>query len=135
MLWRLNRSKNRHTPTRMPYSCQLQFGTSGNKVCPVGGAKTCRAIGLPMSQTSRLTMLQKMRRLLFGSLSGGRSTIAEKAVRSPGSIAPRRFFAIRFFIGVPRQRTRYKTTSRNRTLEQFLAPLDEGNSAITSLLG
>src|SRR5579862_9880033 len=79
----------------MPYSCQLQFGTSGNCVTPVGGARTCRAIGLPMSQTSRLTMLQKTTRAPPGSLSGGRSTIAEKSQRSRGSIgfAPAFFFA------------------------------------------
>src|SRR5690349_23421083 len=97
MFWRLNRSKKRHTPTRMPYSCQLQFGTSGKCVTPVGGASTWRAIGLPMSQTSRLTMLQNMRRALFGSLSAGRSTMAEKGERSRGSIGRRAvFFVLRF---------------------------------------
>src|SRR5262249_47665186 len=81
---RLNRSKNRHTPTRIPYSCQLQLGTSGRCVMPVGGASTCRAIGLPMSQTSRLTMVQNARRAPPGSLSVGRSTIAEYSARSRG---------------------------------------------------
>ena len=38
---------------------------------------TWRAIGLRMSQTSRLTMVQKTSRALPGSLSGGRSTMAE----------------------------------------------------------
>src|SRR5580698_4164480 len=126
MLWRLNRSKNRHTPTRMPYSCQLQFGTSGNKVCPVGGAKTCRAIGLPMSQTSRLTMLQKMRRLLFGSLSGGRSTIAENAVRSRGNSAPRRVFVIRrLFIGAPPATYELQNHKSVREVRAILAQPDE----------
>ena len=45
-------SKNRQAPTRMPYSCQLQFGTSGSSACPVGAGITCRAIGCEMSQTS-----------------------------------------------------------------------------------
>ena len=49
---RLNSSKKRQAPTRMPYSCQLQFGTSGSSTCPVGAGITCRAIGRPMSQTS-----------------------------------------------------------------------------------
>src|SRR5271155_4002555 len=89
---RSNNSKKRHTPTRMPYSCQLQFGTSGSCVTPVGGASTWRAIGLPMSQTSRLTMVQNTRRAPFGSFSGGRSTIAEKSARSRGSIGLALFF-------------------------------------------
>ena len=74
---RANRSKKRHTPTRMPYSCQLQFGTSGSIGCPVGAGSTCRAIGLPMSHTSRFTMVQNTSRAPPGSFSGGRSTIAE----------------------------------------------------------
>jgi hypothetical protein len=53
------------------------LGTSGSIGTPVGAGSTCRAIGLPMSQTSRLTMLQNTTRAPSGSLSGGRSTIAE----------------------------------------------------------
>ena len=49
---RANSSKNRQAPTRMPYSCQLQFGTSGSSGTPVGAGSTWRAIGLAMSQTS-----------------------------------------------------------------------------------
>ena len=49
---RLNSSKKRQQPTRMPYSWNAQCTTSGCKVTPVGGASTCRAIGLPMSHTS-----------------------------------------------------------------------------------
>jgi hypothetical protein len=70
----------------MPYSCQLQFGTSGSRVCPVGGGSTCRAIGLPISQASRLTVVQNAIRAPSGSVSGGRSTMAEKSQRSRGSI-------------------------------------------------
>src|SRR5579863_1825226 len=81
----------------MPYSCQLQFGTSGSWVIPVGGASTWRAIGLPMSQTSRLTMVQNTMRAPPGSFSGGRSTIAEKSVLSRGSIGFV-FFLRRFVI-------------------------------------
>src|SRR5579862_2765273 len=110
----------------MPYSCQLQFGTSGSRVCPVGGASTCRAIGLPMSQTSRLTMLQKMRRLLFGSLSGGRSTIAENAVRSRGNIAPRRFLAIRLFIGAPRAANGVQNHKSARWVRAILVQFSDG---------
>src|SRR5580700_2951997 len=117
---RLNRSKKRHTPTRMPYSCQLQFGTSGMSVCPVGGASTCRAIGLPMSQTSRLTMDQNTSRLRPGSFSGGRSTIAENSERSRGSIGFVRLLVMRFFIGrVLPGRRRRKIIRRQRYLRQL----------------
>src|SRR5271169_5594799 len=102
----LNRSKKRHTPTRMPYSCQLQFGTSGRCVTPAGGPSTWRAIGLPMSQTSRLTMVQNTSRALLGSFSAGRSTIAENSARSRGSIGLSlflfAFFLAGFFIRHPR---------------------------------
>ena len=71
------RSKNRQTPTRMPYSCHDQFGTSGSNTCPVGAGNTCRAIGRAMSQNSRLTIVHTTSRAPPGSFSGGRSTIAE----------------------------------------------------------
>ena len=45
-------SKKRQAPTRMPYSCQLQCGTSGSSGTPVGAGITWRGIGRPMSQTS-----------------------------------------------------------------------------------
>src|ERR1700683_5309448 len=83
----------------MPDACQLQLGTSGIRVCPVGGASPWRAIGLPMSQTSRLTMVQNTSRLRPGSFSGGRSTIAEKSARPRGSIGLARFLIDGFFIG------------------------------------
>src|SRR5579871_624707 len=72
----------------MPYSCQLQFGTSGSKGTPVGAGNTCRAMGLEMSQTSRLTMVQTIMRAPPGNFSGGRSTMAEYSVRSRGSMGP-----------------------------------------------
>src|SRR4029077_11600407 len=70
----------------MPYSCQLQFGTSGRSGTPVGAGRTCRAIGLEMSQTSRLTMDHTTMRAPPGSLRGGRSTMAEYSQRSRGII-------------------------------------------------
>src|SRR5579875_176888 len=84
---RPNNSKKRHTPTRMPYSCQAQFGTSGSKTCPVGAGRTCRAIGREISQNSRLTIVHTATRAPPGSLSGGRSTIAEYGARSRGITA------------------------------------------------
>src|SRR3989304_1609715 len=71
----------------MPYSCQLQFGTSGRSGTPVGAGSTCRAIGPAMSHTSRLTIVQTTTRAPPGSWSGGRSTIAEYSTRSRGIIA------------------------------------------------
>src|SRR6516225_11935208 len=72
----------------MPYSCQLQFGTSGRSGTPVGAGRTCRAIGFPISQTSRLTMVHTTMRAPPGSFSGGRSTMAEYSQRSRGIIGP-----------------------------------------------
>ena len=74
---RSNSAKKRQTPTRMPYSCQDQFGTSGSMVWPVGGGSTWRAIGLPISQTSRFTMGQMTIRAPPGKRRAGRSTMAE----------------------------------------------------------
>ena len=38
-------SRKRQKPTRMPYSCQAQFGTSGSSGWPIGGGSTARGIG------------------------------------------------------------------------------------------
>ena len=72
-----NSASKRQKPTRMPYSCQLQFGTSGSSTAPVGAGSTWRAMARAMSQTSRLTMVQTTTRAPPGSFSGGRSTMAE----------------------------------------------------------
>ena len=74
---RPNSSKKRQNPTRMPYSCQAQFGTSGSSGSPVGAGRTWRAIGRAIDQNSRLTTVQTTIRAPFGRASGGRSTIAE----------------------------------------------------------
>src|SRR5271167_2802138 len=83
---RANNSKKRHTPTRMPYSCHAQLGTSGSSTWPVGAGSTCRAIGREIDQNSRLTIVHTTIRAWPGNLSGGRSTIAEKALRLRGII-------------------------------------------------
>src|ERR1700692_3379324 len=70
----------------MPYSCQPQFETSGKVVTPVGGASTCLGIGREMSHTSTFTTVQTIMRSPFGSLSFGRSTIAEYLERSLGKV-------------------------------------------------
>ena len=94
--------RDRRSAIRRP-ACRIRASSSSARratsVTPVGGANTCRAIGLPMSQTSRLTTVQNTIRAPFGSFSGGRSTIAEKSARSRGSIGlPRGFFPVRFAI-------------------------------------
>src|SRR6266853_5818605 len=75
----------RQKPTRMPYSCQLQFGTSGKNVVPAGGTSTCRGIGREISHTSTFTIVHTMMRSPLGKRSFGRSTIAEYFARSLGN--------------------------------------------------
>src|SRR3954471_8000706 len=74
----------RQKPTRMPYSCHAQLGTSGSKGTPVGAGSTWRAIGRAMSQTSRFTMVQTITLAPPGNFRGGRSTMAENSARSRG---------------------------------------------------
>jgi hypothetical protein len=76
----------RQNPTRIPYSCHAQFGTSGSNGTPVGAGITCLAMGLDISQTSKLTILQTMTFAPPGNFSGGRSTIAENGALSEGCI-------------------------------------------------
>ena len=47
----------RQKPTRLPYSCQAQFGMSGIGAPPAGGVSTVRGIGRSMSHSSTLTMV------------------------------------------------------------------------------
>src|ERR1700741_933721 len=68
----------------MPYSCQLQFGTSGRTGTPVGATSTVRGIARAMSHTSTFTTDQITRRSPPGNCSFGRSTIAEYFARSQG---------------------------------------------------
>src|SRR6266853_244346 len=75
----------RQKPTRIPYSCQLQFGTSGKNVVPAGGTSTCRGIGREMSHTSMFTIVHTTMRSPLGKRSFGRSTIAEYFARSLGN--------------------------------------------------
>ena len=63
-------STKRQKPTRMPYSCQAQFGTSGSSGCPIGGGSTARGIAPVGLQFSTLTMVHTATRALSGSLSG-----------------------------------------------------------------
>src|SRR5262249_36868642 len=76
----------RQKPTRLPYSCQAQFGTSGVGEPPAGGLRTVRGIGCVGSHSSTATMTQTAIRPPSGSLSGGRSVIGEYPVRSVGSL-------------------------------------------------
>src|SRR5580704_4081896 len=81
-----NTLMKRQNPTRLPYSCQAQFGTSGIGEPPAGGVSTVRGIGCVASHSSTLTMTHTAMRAPFGSLSAARSVIGEYAMRSLGSI-------------------------------------------------
>ena len=67
----------RQKPTRLPYSCQAQFGMSGLGEPPAGGVMTVRGIGWVGSHSSMFTITHTAMRALFGSLSGARSAMAE----------------------------------------------------------
>src|ERR1700720_2627178 len=68
-------SRKRQKPTRIPYSCQHQFGTSGSSGCPIGGDRMVRGIGSCGSQFSMLTMVHTAMRASLGSTSGRRRVI------------------------------------------------------------
>src|SRR6185295_10382292 len=78
-------STKRQKPTRMPYSCQAQLGRSGCSGCPYGGGSTVRGMLRSIDHSSTLTMVHTATRAPPGSLSGGRSTMAEYGTRSLGS--------------------------------------------------
>src|SRR5437763_1906780 len=69
-------------PTRFPYSCHAQFGTSGEGEPPAGGVRTVRGIGSLGFHSSTLIMIQTTRRAPPGKVSRGRSFIAEYGIRS-----------------------------------------------------
>ena len=66
----------RQKPARMPYSCQDQFGTSGNSGCPIGGLSTVRGIAFSIRHSSTLRITHTASFLPPGSLSFGRSICA-----------------------------------------------------------
>src|SRR3954466_5424204 len=67
----------RQNPTRLPYSCQHQFGISGTGAPPAGGVSTVRGMVSLESHSSTLTITQIAIRAPPGNFSGGRSVIAE----------------------------------------------------------
>ena len=72
-----NTLMKRQNPTRLPYSCQAQFGTSGIGEPPAGGVSTVRGMVCVGSHSSTLTTTHTAMRAPFGSLSGARSVIGE----------------------------------------------------------
>src|SRR3954463_6639773 len=84
-LYLASTSTKRQNPTRMPYSCQAQFGRSGSSGCPYGGGRTVRGMLRSIDHSSTLTMVQIATRALPGSASFGRSTIGEYGTLSRGS--------------------------------------------------
>ncbi len=67
----------RQKPTRLPYSCQAQFGMSGIGEPPAGGVNTVRGIVCLASHASTLTITQTAIRAPPGSFNGGRPAIGE----------------------------------------------------------
>src|SRR2546425_7258961 len=58
ILRRTSASCRRQKPTRMPYSCHAQFGTSGTVATPCGAVRYWRAIGFRSEEhTSELQSL------------------------------------------------------------------------------
>src|SRR5215211_8473878 len=86
----------RQKPTRLPYSCQAQFGMSGDGAPPAGGVSTVRGIGERMSHSSTLTMHHTAMRAPPGSLSGLRPAIGEYAMRAVGSMPAGGRFEVSF---------------------------------------
>jgi hypothetical protein len=76
----------RQYPTRLPYSCQAQFGMSGIGAPPAGGVSTVRGIGWVGSHSSTLTMTQTANLAPSGNSSFDRWPIGEKSSRSDGSM-------------------------------------------------
>ena len=74
----------RQKATRMPYSCQLQFGRSGSCGAPCGGVITVRAIGRDRSQSSSDSTGHTTSRMPSGRRNGGRCGSGVKAIRSRG---------------------------------------------------
>jgi hypothetical protein len=79
-------SASRQKPTRLPHSCQVQFGMSGVGTPPAGGVFTVRGIGELMSHSSMETSTQTAMRLPSGNASFGRRVIGEYGMRSIGSV-------------------------------------------------
>jgi hypothetical protein len=65
-------SRKRQNPTRIPYSCHAQLGTSGRSGWPIGGGSTARGMAPAGFQFSTLTIVQTATRASLGSRSGGR---------------------------------------------------------------
>src|ERR671936_116579 len=70
-------SNKRQKPTRMPYSCQAQFGTSGTVATPCGAVRYCLATGFSISHSSMFTMVHTASRAPSGSFQGCRRLIGE----------------------------------------------------------
>src|SRR5215813_10405986 len=79
-------SCSRQKPTRIPYSCHAQLGTSGTVATPCGADRYCRAMGFSMSHSSMLTIVHTAMRAPFGSLNGRRAVMGVYSKRSRGSL-------------------------------------------------
>src|SRR6266850_5828708 len=105
-IWkRSNTSSIRQKPTRFPYSCHAQFGTSGIGAPPAGGVRTVRGMVSRGFHSSTFTITHTTRRAPLGSTSRGRSFIAEYEMRSVGSIVTSPFSRSEYVLAssVPRE--------------------------------
>jgi hypothetical protein len=73
--WRA--SSRRQNPTRIPYSCQAQLGTSGMTLTPWGVGRYWRGIGFSMLHSSTFTMVHTATRAPLGSFQGRRWAMPE----------------------------------------------------------
>src|SRR5881296_3802779 len=94
----VNASWSRQNPTRIPYSCHAQFGTSGMTATPCGEVRYCRGMPFSMDHSSMLTMVHTAMRAPLGSFHGRRDAIGEYSKRSWGSFTA----AASFNMGVRR---------------------------------
>src|SRR2546427_12020795 len=84
-----NASWIRQNPTRIPYSCHAQFGTSGMTATPCGEDRHCRGMPLSMDHSSTLTMVHTAMRAALGSFPGRRDAVGGDSKRSCGSFTER----------------------------------------------
>ena len=77
----------RQKPTRIPYSCQVQFGMSGCMGWLCGGEITMRAMGRARSHSSSANTGQTINLSPSGNRNGLRPAMAEYGRRSRGCMS------------------------------------------------
>src|SRR5439155_23771185 len=83
----VNASWSRQNPTRMRYSCDAQFGTSGVTATPWGVERYWRGMPFSVDDSSTLTIVHTATRQPLGSFQGRRDAGGEESKGSAGSLA------------------------------------------------